>query len=107
MFSIVSHTFGWVQKHEELLEVVTVAELCQEGTLRDHIDILYNVGSCPISGAPSCEGQGLPSPAPSECAFPVMDQVRAISNSNVTDWPRCKNIQSARSLMCQVCAPPL
>ncbi|KAK9909761.1 hypothetical protein WJX75_007080 [Coccomyxa subellipsoidea] len=62
------------ERHGELLEVVTVAELCQEGTLRDHIDIMYNMGSCPISGAPSCEGQGLPSRAPSECAFPVMDQ---------------------------------
>ncbi|BDA42900.1 probable nuclear receptor-binding protein at C-terminar half [Coccomyxa sp. Obi] len=62
------------EKHGELLEVVTVAELCQEGTLRDHIDILYNVGSCPVSGAPSCEGQELSSPGCSECAFSAADQ---------------------------------
>lgn len=55
-----------LQKHEELLEVITVSELCLDGMLRDYIDILCNVGSCPISCAPSCEGQGLPSPAPSE-----------------------------------------
>lgn len=73
----VKSVFGGAQKHVELLEVVTVAELCQEGTLRDHIDILYNVGSRPVSGAPSCEGQELSSPDCSECAFSAADQVRA------------------------------
>ncbi|CAL8467460.1 g6998 [Coccomyxa elongata] len=62
------------EKHGELLEMVTVAELCQEGTLRDHIDILYNLGSRPVSGAPSSEGQELSSPDCSECAFSAADQ---------------------------------
>jgi hypothetical protein len=85
-----------LQRHGELLEVVTVAELCQEGTLRDHIDIMYNMGSCPISGAPSCEGQGLPSRAPSECAFPVMDQVRACLHT-------CKGCLVSRSCQESIC----
>ena len=73
------------QKHDELLEVVTVAELCQEGTLRDHIDVLYNVGSCIVSGAPSCESQELCSPGCSDSAFSVADKVRAPVNF----WNQC------------------
>lgn len=96
--------FGVAQKHGELLEVVTVAELCQEGTLRDHIDILYNVGSCPVSGAPSCEGQELSSPGCSDCAFSAADQVRAPdelrikSQMTITTTHNSKKASRAKSI---------